>query len=106
MRRLLNSATHSAFGTAAWPSGKLLWWAAPLPGLEEGDRTGDPGSIKLYESGILLCGSDRRRRRARPIAALYPFVLFEIFIMAEEVLDLITHYGWEIRVASNQIVVY
>ena len=40
-----------------------------------------------------------------PSQALYPFVLFEILVMAKEVLDLIAHYGWKISVAFNQIVV-
>jgi hypothetical protein len=41
-----------------------------------------------------------------PSQALYPFALFEILIMAEEVLDLIAHYGWEISVVFNQVVVW
>ena len=41
-----------------------------------------------------------------PSQALYPFVLFEILVMAKEVLDLIAHYGWEISVAFNQVVVW
>src|SRR5690348_18018417 len=46
------------------------------PVLEEGDRTRDPGSIKLCESGILLYGSDRRLRRERPIADPLPICPF------------------------------
>jgi hypothetical protein len=49
---------------------------APLPGFGEGDRARAPGSIKLYESGILLYGSDRRRHPERPIAGPLPICPF------------------------------
>jgi hypothetical protein len=38
--------------------------------------------------------------------ALYPFVLCQILIMANEVLDLIPHFGWESSVAFNQVVIW